>query len=106
MRAVLSAGASWAAVFVKIAHRRRAQALHIAAVGCKVEVGLEDFFLAEVPFKLQSQQHLPQLCSHFSGFQTVCQTGHLHGDGGAAHAAATRYYACGGAKSERRLMPG
>ena len=92
--------------FVKIAHRRRAQTLHIAAVRCKVEVGLEDFFLAEVPFQLQGQQHLPQLCPHFPGFQPVCQAGHLHGDGGAAHAAASRYYACGSAEERKGIDAG
>ena len=92
--------------FVKVAHRCRTQTFHVAAVGCKVEVGLEDFFLAVVPFQLQSQQHLPQLCPHFSGFQPVCQAGHLHGDGGAAHAAAPRYYAGGGAEERKGIDAG
>ena len=92
--------------FVKIAHRRRAQTLHIAAVWRKVEIGLEDFFLAVVPFQLQGQQHLPQLGPHFAGFQPVCQPGHLHGDGGAAHAAASRHDACGGAEERKGIDAG
>ena len=53
---------------MKITHGCRAQSLHIAAVGGKVEVSLKDIFLAVVPLQLQSQQHLAQLGPQLARF--------------------------------------
>ena len=56
---------------VKIDKGSRAETFNIAAIGCKVEIGLKDFLLAELPVQLHSQEYLAQLGTDFSCFQPI-----------------------------------
>ena len=68
----------------EIGQARGAYALQVAAVGCELEIAIEDAGLVQPPFEPDGAQHLPQLGAERTSPAGLLQPGHLHREGRAA----------------------
>ena len=69
---------------VEIGQAGGAHALHVASVGSKVEIRLQDLPLGIEQLQLHRPRHLAQLAQRRAGVEFPQQPRQLHGDGGAA----------------------
>ncbi len=93
-------------VFAKPDTGRRAHALHVAAVGRKIQVSFQNGPLVVVPLQHQRPPHLAQLAGDGGGVQSVPQAHQLHGDGGSAHAPPPRGHARHSPDQSQRIDAG
>ena len=93
-------------VFAEIDQGRGPEAFNIAAIRGQIEVGFQNSGFAVMTFEPESEPDLPEFILQAAGFETERKTGHLHGDGGAAHNSAAGEHSQAGPEKGQHVDAG